>query len=203
MAEHTDWQTEATVTGGLHLRKSEVLRSLRHYLQAQSQGHHTIDHLEERGIERGLLGNLPWKGKKRPLSVRQTLELLPRRCWEKFWEMGWSACGHFWVYRYHLELKGSVLNSRVITSLIIIHVLLCRSYECDIEYIPALNISPKYNSVCRTGWAHACFVVIKQKKLDLFRFFFWHSYSHTYTKGKGEGERIFALCTLNLCCQYM
>ena len=59
MAEHTDWQTEATVTGGLHLRKSEVLRSLRHYLQAQSQGHHTIDHLEERGIERGLLGNLP------------------------------------------------------------------------------------------------------------------------------------------------
>ena len=30
--------------------RSEVLRSLRHYLRAQSQGHHTIDCLEERGV---------------------------------------------------------------------------------------------------------------------------------------------------------
>ena len=28
-------------------------KSLRHYLRAQSQGHHTIDRLEERGVERG------------------------------------------------------------------------------------------------------------------------------------------------------
>ena len=33
--------------------RSEELRSLRRYLRAQSQGHHTIDHLEERGMERG------------------------------------------------------------------------------------------------------------------------------------------------------
>ena len=31
----------------------QVLRSLRHNLRAQSQGHHTIDRLEERGVERG------------------------------------------------------------------------------------------------------------------------------------------------------
>ena len=31
----------ATITGGLRLGRSEVLRSLRHYLLAQSQGHHT------------------------------------------------------------------------------------------------------------------------------------------------------------------
>ena len=43
----------ATLTCGLLLRKSEVLRSLRHNLQAQSQGHHTIDRMEERGVERG------------------------------------------------------------------------------------------------------------------------------------------------------
>ena len=43
---------------------SEELRSLRHYhcLRAQSQGHHNIDCLEERGTERG--SALPWKGEK-------------------------------------------------------------------------------------------------------------------------------------------
>ena len=33
--------------------RSEVLRSLRHYLRAQSQRYHTIDHQEKRGVERG------------------------------------------------------------------------------------------------------------------------------------------------------
>ena len=37
---------------GLLLGRSKVLRSLRHYLRAQSQRHHTIDRLEERGVER-------------------------------------------------------------------------------------------------------------------------------------------------------
>ena len=43
----------ATLTSGLLLGISEVLRSLRHYLPAQTQGHHTIDRLEDRGLERG------------------------------------------------------------------------------------------------------------------------------------------------------
>ena len=42
---------EATSTSGLRLGRSEVLGSLRHYLPAQNQGHHTIDRLEERGLE--------------------------------------------------------------------------------------------------------------------------------------------------------
>jgi len=41
------------------LGRSEVLRSLRHYLRAQSQGRHTIDRLEERGMERGAEDDLP------------------------------------------------------------------------------------------------------------------------------------------------
>ena len=44
---------KATLTTGFLLGRSEVLRSLRHYLRVQSEGHHTIDSLEERGIERG------------------------------------------------------------------------------------------------------------------------------------------------------
>ena len=44
---------KAPITNGLLLGRSEVLRSFRHYLRAQSQGHHTTDRLEERGMERG------------------------------------------------------------------------------------------------------------------------------------------------------
>ena len=42
---------KATLSSGMLLGRSEVLRSLRHYLQAQSQGHHIIE--EDRGVERG------------------------------------------------------------------------------------------------------------------------------------------------------
>ena len=44
---------KATITSGLHLGRSVVLRSSRHYLRAKSQRHHTIDRLEERDVERG------------------------------------------------------------------------------------------------------------------------------------------------------
>ena len=44
---------KANLARVLLLGRSGVLRSIRHYLRAQSQGHHTIDHLEERGVERG------------------------------------------------------------------------------------------------------------------------------------------------------
>ena len=43
---------KATLTSGLLLKISEVLRSLRHHLRTQSQEHHTIDRLKERGVER-------------------------------------------------------------------------------------------------------------------------------------------------------
>ena len=43
---------KATLTSGLLLRRSEMLRSLRHYQRAQSEGHHAIDRLAERGVER-------------------------------------------------------------------------------------------------------------------------------------------------------
>ena len=63
--------TEATLTSRLLLGRSEVLRSLRHYLQAQSQGHHTIDCLEERGIERGTAWQSSLKGQEKAI-VSQT-----------------------------------------------------------------------------------------------------------------------------------
>ena len=58
-------------TSGLLLGRSEVLRSLRHYLRAQSQGHRTIDRLEERGVERGSARRSSLKGRERAI-VNQT-----------------------------------------------------------------------------------------------------------------------------------
>ena len=62
---------KATLTSGLFLGSFEVLRSLRHYLRAQSQGHHTIDRLEERGVERGSARRPSLKGRERAI-VNQT-----------------------------------------------------------------------------------------------------------------------------------
>ena len=62
---------KATLTSGLLLERSEVLGSLRHCQQAQSQGHHTIDHQEERGIERESTRQSFLKGWERAI-VNQT-----------------------------------------------------------------------------------------------------------------------------------
>ena len=62
---------KAAVTSGLLLGRSEVLRSLRHYPRAQSQGHHSIDRLEERGVERGSARRSSLKGRERAI-VSQT-----------------------------------------------------------------------------------------------------------------------------------
>ena len=58
---------KATLASGLLLGRPEVLRSLRHYLRAQSQGHHTTDRLEERGVERGSARRSSLKGRERAI----------------------------------------------------------------------------------------------------------------------------------------
>ena len=63
--------SEMTERLDLLLGRSEVLRNLRHYLRAQSQRHHTIDRLEERGVERGSAGQSSSKGRGRAI-VNQT-----------------------------------------------------------------------------------------------------------------------------------
>ena len=63
---------KVTITSGLlRLGRSEVLRSLRPYLLAQNQGHHTIDHLEERGVEIGSGRRSTLRGRDRAI-VNQT-----------------------------------------------------------------------------------------------------------------------------------
>jgi len=62
-----------TLTSGLLLGRSEVLRSLRCYLQAQSQGHHTIDRLEEKGLERGHTRQPFLKGRERAIVSQMNI----------------------------------------------------------------------------------------------------------------------------------
>ena len=90
---------KATLTSGLLLGRSEALRSLRHYLRAQSQGQHTIDRLgrEREAWKEEALDDLLSKDEKGPSSIRHTLQLFQRRRWGKFWGGGggggWSAYG--------------------------------------------------------------------------------------------------------------
>ena len=63
--------SKATPTSGLLLGRSEMLRSLRHYLRVQSQGHQTIDRLEEKGVERGSARRSSLKVRERAI-VNQT-----------------------------------------------------------------------------------------------------------------------------------
>ena len=62
---------KATITSGMHLGRSELLRSLGHHLLARSHRHHTADRLEEMGVERGSARRPPLRGRKRVI-VNQT-----------------------------------------------------------------------------------------------------------------------------------
>ena len=62
---------KATLTSGLLLGIYVVLRSLRHYLRPQIQGHHTIERLAETGVERGSARRSCLKGRERAI-VSQT-----------------------------------------------------------------------------------------------------------------------------------
>ena len=87
---------KATLTSGLLLGRAEVLRSLKHCLRAQSQGHHTIYRLEERVVQRELaLDDLLWKDGRGPSSVRRTLEPFQRRRSETSERRGGA---HIWAF---------------------------------------------------------------------------------------------------------
>ena len=97
---------KATLTRSLLLGRSEMLRSLRHYLRAQSQGHHITDRLEESDVERGFLYTIFLEGTREGHhqsdkhwnrfkdDVRETSE---RR--------GGAHMGFFQAHSYHLELN--------------------------------------------------------------------------------------------------
>ena len=77
---------KAATTSSLRLGRYQVLRSLRHCLWAQSQGHHTIDRLEKRGVERSSL-----KGRERAIVSQTNSGTVSKANFGKFPREGWSA----------------------------------------------------------------------------------------------------------------
>ena len=69
---------KATITTGLRLGRFEMLRNLRHYPRAQSQGRHTIDRLEERGVERGSARRSSLKGRERAIVNQTKIETVSK-----------------------------------------------------------------------------------------------------------------------------
>ena len=77
---------------GLLLGRSEVL-SLRNYKRAQNRGYHAIDHLEERGVDRGIARRSSFKGRERAIVnhtnigtvSKATLGKLQRDGVERIW----------------------------------------------------------------------------------------------------------------------
>ena len=84
---------KATLTSGFLFGTYKMLRSLRHYLWVQSQRHHTIDCLEERGVKRGSPRRSSVKGRERAIISQMktgtvskaTLGKLPRDTVERTW----------------------------------------------------------------------------------------------------------------------
>ena len=77
---------KAALTSSLILGRSEMLRSLRHYLRAQSQGDHTIDRLEERGVERGSARRSSLKGRERAIVNQTKIGLLGKLLRDGIWD---------------------------------------------------------------------------------------------------------------------
>ena len=97
---------KATLTSGLRLERSAVLRSLRHYLQAQSQGHHTIHRLEERGVERGSARRSSLKGRERAIVSQTNIGTVSKATLGKLLSNGVERIWGFQAHRYRIELNS-------------------------------------------------------------------------------------------------
>ena len=59
-------------------------KRLRHYPRSQSQGHHSIDHQDERGLDRGNARRSSLKGRERAIVNQITRTLEPFQRWGNF-----------------------------------------------------------------------------------------------------------------------
>ena len=96
---------KATLARVLLLRRSGVLRSMRHYQRAQCQGHHTIDHLEERGVERGSARRSSLKGRERAIVSQTNIGTVSKAMLGKPQRDGVERIWAFLSTKYHLDLN--------------------------------------------------------------------------------------------------
>ena len=123
---------KATITGGLLSGRIEVLKSLIHYLRAQSQRYHTIDRLHERGwtifFQRTREGHRQsgehWNRFKGNVGVTS--------------ENGVEYInGLFRVHRYQLELNWTMLLQFYVSTALCYHSFHDISFHCYMSIIIA------------------------------------------------------------------
>ena len=71
-----EWQ--ADITSGLQLGRAEVLRGLRNFLSMDRPEHHSIDHLEERGVKKGSGRHSTLQGRKRSVHNQTNIATVSR-----------------------------------------------------------------------------------------------------------------------------
>ena len=105
MTAQIDGRAKQPSQAACFLGRSSVLRSLRHYLQAQSQGHCTIDRLEERGVESGRTRWSSLKGRERAIVNQTNLGTVSKTTLRKLLRERGCAYG---LFQAHFELNWTV-----------------------------------------------------------------------------------------------
>ena len=148
-SRQTGLVSKATIIRGLHLGRSGVLRSLRHFLQTQNQGHHIINHLEERGVERGSTWRpFVWKDKKELWSVRPTSGLFQGQRLCKYLR---NRVEHMWVF-----LRAQIPSW---TELNILHVDNSLTWACPVLQHKELPV--EQTTDCLSTMANICRLMIE------------------------------------------
>ena len=68
----------AGITSGLQLGRAEVLRGLRNFLNTDRPEHHSIDHLKERGVEKGSGRHSTLQGRERSVFNQANIGTVSR-----------------------------------------------------------------------------------------------------------------------------
>ena len=93
---------KAALTSGLFLGRSEMLRSLRHYLRSQNKGHHTINRQRREAWKEEAADDLPWKDERGPLSIMMNWCLMSsdvmRHIKDKLWPMPKHGAVNLYVH---------------------------------------------------------------------------------------------------------
>ena len=82
-----------------------LVGSFFHNLRVQSQGHHTIDRLEERCVERGSARRSSLKGQKRDIVNQTDIGTVSKAKLGKLLRYGVERIWVFRAHIYHLELN--------------------------------------------------------------------------------------------------
>ena len=110
---HINWQAQQIyITSGLQLGRAEVLRGLTNFLNMDRPQHHCINHLKERGVEKGSSRHFTIQGQKRSVFNQTNIGMVLRATLGRLLRDRVDHVRAFpsttmpsWALQCHLELK--------------------------------------------------------------------------------------------------